>query len=332
MRRPHAWASAAVAALASVLIAAPPGHAQLLAPQPTQWTVAPPFARSNDARENISGAVCAVTQPAYRACLAVNDQKKYAQYFSVAGRTLVPGSVVRLLGEEADGDPDAEGAAYHDGYFYVVGSHGRGRHNGKLGAASFLVFRFPAALQSGKAAFGEIAPAVQTSARLRDAVRTTEPLVSFAEKPLNANGANIEGVAVDDGRLYVGFRAPTLEGRAFILSAALDGVFGGKPLAAKVHPLALGPGRGIRDLARVDGGILVLAGPAMEGQGGASVFLWNPAANALRKLADLGGIPAGAKAETLLALSQAPQQFNVLVMFDGIADGGPIEYRIPVPR
>lgn len=273
-----------------------------------------------------------MTQPAFRSCLAVNDQKKYAQFFSIFGNTIVPGSVVRLLGDGADGDPDAEGAAYHNGYFYVVGSHGRGRHSGKLGAASFLVFRFAAIMQSGNAAADEIAPAVQTSAKLREVIRTAEPLGPFAEKLLNANGANIEGIAVDGERLYVGFRGPSLEGRAFILSAALDGVFGGKSLAAKVHALALGPGRGIRDLARVDGGLLVLAGPAAEENVPASVFLWNPASGALKKLADLGGIPAGAKAETLLALGQTPQQYSVLVLFDGIANGRPTEYQIPIPR
>jgi hypothetical protein len=293
--------------------------------------VAPAFAKNNEARENISGAACAVSQPRFRSCLAVNDQKKYAQFFSIFGNTIVPGSVMRLLGDEADGNPDAEGVAYHNGFFYVVGSHGRGRHSGKLSAASFLVFRFAAIMQSGKSA-DEIAPAVRISAKLREAIRAAETLGPFAEKPLSENGVNIEGIAVDGERLYIGLRGPTLEGRAFILSAALDGVFGSKAVAAKVHRLALGPHRGIRDLARVDGGILVLAGAATDEPVLASVHLWNPASGALKKLAELGGIPVGGKAESLLVLRQTPQRYHVLVLFDGIADGQPTEYVIPIPR
>lgn len=326
MQSPQTFAAAALGFVALAVSA----HAQSLAPERTPWTVAPAFAKSDDARENISGAACAVSQPAFRSCLAVNDQKKYAQFFSILGNTIVPGSVVRLLGDDAGGNPDAEGVAYDKGYFYVVGSHGAGRRKGKLSAESFLVFRVPAIMQTGAA--DEIAPAIQTSAKLREAIRTAEPVGPFAEKPLNANGVNIEGIAIVGDRLYVGLRGPSLEGRAFILSAALDGVFGDKPLATKVHRLALGPGRGIRDLVRVDGGILVLAGPAIEQQVPASVYHWNPASGALKKLADLGGIPAGAKAETLLALRQAPQQFHVLVLFDGIANGQPTEYVIAVPR
>ena len=289
--------------------------------------MAPSFGKGANARENISGAVCTATEPAFRSCLAVNDQEKYAQLFSMTGKTIVPGAVVRLLDNTADGDPDAEGAAYDQGYFYVAGSHGLSRKKAKLTASSFFVFRFPALSQTGKA--NEITAAVQTSAKLRDAIRTAEFIGPFAEKPLAANGVNIEGIAVDAGRLYVGFRGPSLEGRAFVLSAAVDGVFGSQNLAAKVHPLALGPGRGIRDLARVGGGILVLAGPAVEENVPASVFLWNPASGALKKLADLSGIPAGAKAETLLVLGQTPQHYDVLVMFDGISNGGPVEYLVP---
>ena len=301
--------------------------AQSIAPQAAQWSVAPSFGKGANARENISGAACTATEPAFRSCLAINDQEKYAQLFSITGKTIVPGAVVRLLDNSADGDPDAEGAAYDQGFFYAVGSHGLSRKKAKLTVASFLVFRFPALSQTGKA--GEIAAAVQTSSKLREAIRAAEFVGPFAEKPLNANGANIEGIAVDAGRLYVGFRAPSLEGRAFVLSAAVDGVFGSGNLAAKVYPLALGPGRGIRDLARVDGGILVLAGPAAEEQVPASVFLWTPSSGTLKKLADLSGIPAGAKAETLLLLGQTPQHYDALVMFDGISNGGPVEYLIP---
>lgn len=299
---------------AVALFSASASSAQTVNPESAYWSVAPAFSKSDDARTNISGAACASAQ----SCLAVNDQKKYAQFFSISGNKIVPGALVGLLPDGADGDPDGEGAAYDTGYFYVIGSHGLSRKKGKFEKESFLVFRFK---RGG---------AVEKSARLREAMRAAQPIAPFAEKPLNANGANIEGIAVAGGRLYAGFRGPSIDGRAFILDAAVDGIFGIAPLDTKVHALALGAGRGIRDLARVDDGVLVLAGPVTEGGGGPSVFHWN-AAGALKKIADLGGTLPGAKAETLLLLEQQPQRYRVLVMFDGPANGQPTEYLLPRP-
>jgi hypothetical protein len=306
--------------------------AQTIAPQPVHWSVSPAFAKDAEARQNLSGAACAPTQPPFQSCLVVNDQKKYAQFFSIAGNTIVPGAVIRLLGDNADSDPDAEGVAYHEGYFYVVGSHGVGRVNAKLNS-SFLIFRFKVNAQTGKPAFevsdSQVASAIQKSGALRPALRAVETIGPYAEKPLNANGVNIEGVALDGGRIYLGFRGPSLEGRAFIVSAATDGLFGIAPLEAKVHALALGPSVGIRDLAKVDGGILVLAGAVNDQEIVPAVFLWNAASGALKKLGELGGTPPGAKAETLLVLEQQPQRIRVLVLHDGPANGEPMEYWLP---
>lgn len=316
----------------ALFLAASPVLAQIVAPESVHWSVAPAFAKNAEARQNISGAACAPTQPPFQSCLAVNDQKKYAQFFSVAGNKIVPGAVIRLLGDNAATDPDAEGAAYHDGYFYVTGSHGVGRKNGKENS-SFAVFRFKVNARTGKPAFevtdSRVVSAIEKSGALRAAIRRAETIGPYAEKPLDANGVNIEGIAVDGGRLYVGFRGPSVEGRAFILSAAVEGLFGVKDMAPKVHALALGPATGIRDLARVDGGLLVLAGPVNEQQAAPAVYRWNAASGSLKKLAELSGTPPGAKAETLLVLEQQPQRTRVLVMYDGPANGQPTEYLLP---
>src|SRR3954463_15508836 len=100
------------------------------------WSVQGDFAKSEQARTNLSGPACATKAPPFRSCLIVNDQKNYAQFFAIKGTRLVPGKVIRLRDEGAEGDPDAEGAAYHNGYFYVIGSHGRTRHGDKPNDAS----------------------------------------------------------------------------------------------------------------------------------------------------------------------------------------------------
>jgi hypothetical protein len=309
-----------------------PASAQTVAPQTVHWSVIPGFAKDAEARQNISGAACATTNPPFRSCLAVNDQKKYAQFFSVADNKIVPGGVIRILGNNAATDPDAEGAAYYDGYFYVVGSHGVGRMNAELNS-SFVVFRFKVDGQTGKPAFEvtdrEVARQIEKSFALRAAIRSAPFVGPYAEKPLNANGVNIEGVAVDGDRIYFGFRGPSVDGKGFILSAAIDGLFGIKPVDAKVFALPLGATTGIRDLARVEGGLLVLSGSVNDQDITPAVWLWNPASGALKKFGDLGGTPPSAKAETILVLGEDPQRYRVLVMHDGPANGEPMEYWLP---
>ena len=320
--------------LAALLLPAP-ASAQTIAPQQVQWSVNPPFSKDSEARRNISGAACAPTQPLFASCLAVNDQKRYAQFFSIAGTTIVPGAVISLLGDQADTDPDAEAVAFHDGFFFVTGSHGVTRVHAKENS-SFLVFRFKVNAQTGKPDFlvtdREVNPAIQKSGALRTTIRVAEHVGPFAEKALNANGVNIEGLALDGDRIYFGFRGPSVDGRAFILSAKTDGLYIAlTPLEPKTHVLALGGNVGIRDLARVDNGLLVLSGAVNDQDIAPAVFLWEPASGALKKLGALGGTPPGAKAETLLVLEQQPQRYRVLVLHDGPANGAPLEYWLPKP-
>jgi hypothetical protein len=327
--RVHALSLLGFAALLAVCSATP------TASQST-WSVDPQFGKSEDARMNISGAACAKTTPPFQSCLAINDEKKYAQFFAINGTKTVPGCTVRLLGDDADHDPDAEAAAYDDGFFYVIGSHGQSRHHpGRLRDESFLVFRFEVNRQTGKPAFDscddKFNPAVKSSAKLRDAIKIAPKIGPFAEKALIAErGVNIEGIAVKDKRMYLGFRAPSIDGKGFIMSVAVNGVFGADALDANVIELSLGTDTGIRDLAGVDGGLLVLAGPMRDEAVPYAVFHWDEARGA-RKLMnlDMSGIPADAKAETLLVLEEQSQSYRALIMFDGIENGGPREISVP---
>src|SRR3954464_2721240 len=85
-------------------------------------------------------------------------------------------------------------------------------------------------------------------------------------RDLEPNGLNLEGLAVVGGMLYAGLRAPSLDGSAFIVSTDVEPLFTpDTPLVPRVIPLALGRDTGIRDLALLpDGRLLVLAGPAQD--------------------------------------------------------------------
>lgn len=98
-------------------------------------------------------------------------------------------------------------------------------------------------------------------------------LQPFADRRLENNGVTIEGIAIRRDRLLAGFRGPTLpNGRAAVLSVALDSLFGNGAAAPQLHRLRLGDGQGVRDLAPYRNGILVLAGPTADGPGRYGVF------------------------------------------------------------
>jgi hypothetical protein len=308
--------------------------AQTVAPEPQQWVVKPDFAKKPDARKQISGAACVPTTPALRSCLAVNDEKKYAQFFSIDGNTLVPGAFIRLRGEKEPGDPDAEGVAYGGGYFYVIGSHGRSRHGDEDNDSSYNVFRFKVDPATGKTPFkpsDDDVVGVDPSGKLRDLIAGTAPLDKFFNKPLKDGGLNIEGLAVENGRMFIGFRGPSIDKSAYIMSVDAEAVFKGPLPVSKVDPLPLGENVGIRDLAAVDGGLLVLAGPMREEDVPYSILLWDTNSRTIKKKFGVLGsasIPKGAKAETLLVLETGPNHYRVLVMFDGAKNGGPISFRL----
>jgi hypothetical protein len=306
-----------------------------LKPEPTKWKVSEPFKKSDEARTNLSGAACAPKVPPFKFCVVVNDQKKYAQFFSINENTIVPGKVIRLVGDNAGGDPDAEGAAYDDGKFYITGSHGRSRnHPDDHNESSYVVLRFSVNKTTGEPTFPvseSTVVGVDPSHRLRDVLK--DKLSGFFDKPLDQNGANIEGIAVQDGRMYLGLRGPSDNDTAFIISVDADAMFTpGKDLDASVKPLALGSSTGIRDLAAVSGGLLVLSGPVNKQAVTPAVRHWNPktgalGAPAILELPDLG---TELKAETLLILRDADTEpWRALLIFEGPLDGAPTEYLIP---
>lgn len=321
-----------------VLAGAAPARADMLEPQSPAWQLSEPFKKSSDARTNISGAACATTDTSISSCLVVNDEKKYAQFFAIEGTTIKPGKVIRLLSDQASGDPDAEGAAYDqgEGYFYVVGSHGRKRHHPEdSNPTSYHVFRIPVDKATGKPPFpisdDEVVGVEASATRLRGAIKDALP--AAYDKPLGDNGANIEGIAVAGGRMYLGFRGPSDDGKAYVLSVDAKAVFTeDKPLDAKlIDPLLpLGATTGIRDLAAVSGGLLLLTGPVNEQPITPAVVFYDTNRGKLGPSHTLKVADTAAKAESLLVLGDVSgQPWRVLVMFDGPENGSPTQYLVP---
>jgi len=301
----------------------------------TAWKDGPHFAGKKKVRRSISGAACAPVSPPM--CIVALDEKTRTQFFTISGRKLKPGPVMAIIDDDGDGDPDLEAAAYADGFFYLLGSHGLSRKKNAFHPSSFLAFRFPVDRSTGEPGFDisadRTAPEIVRSDRLRAVISSAPGAIGdYAEAPLGkkAGGVNLEGLAVIGKRMYLGFRGPSTGGWAYILSVDVDGLFGDGDLAPAISTLNLGHDTGIRDLAAVSGGLLILAGPVQE-KGPYAIFRWD-LNNPPQKLRELKMPGSGAKAETLLVLDQSDGGYDVLVLYDGIADGGPREYRLPVSR
>lgn len=319
-------------------------------------------ASSQDKARGISGMAClGNSADASRDCFVVNDEERFVEVATLTSAGLTAtGKAIDLVkkGETGEGilgvvrDPmckdkngvvktdkfdefDGEGVAIRDDTVYVVGSHSCSG-GGKYKPSSFLLARF----KPGNPTSSEI---VERSWRLADALLATE-LGSAYGMP-KGEGTNVEGVAVLGGRLYVGLRTPVRQELSFIVSAPIADLFapgfeGLTPAVVETIPVKLGTNSGIRDLAALDDGrLLILSGPTVE-QDEVEYKLWlleRPTVDTTKKfLATVTTSTRGkdgkrAKAETIAVLEQAADRLKLLVLYDNIDEGEPTLYEIRLP-
>lgn len=288
--------------------------------------------------EDVSGLSCSATVGFPRACLIIDDNIQAAQIITLEDGKLLAGAMVPLISNAFEGkalELDGEGVAYADGAFYVIGSHGHPRDKDhELDAtndAERIAAHIAAASQIAKVtvATNDKATVDTTVLSLAKAIQDQPDLKNFAGKRLEENGVTIEGIAIKDGQLFAGFRGPVLPGgHAVVLAVSLEGLATGGDLKSKVFKLPLGEGIGIRDLARNDDRILVLAGPGPDTAGVYTVFSWDGAGDTVTSLVSLTGIPEAGdnrKAEVILPL--ADKKF--LILFDGEKEGGALAITLP---
>jgi hypothetical protein len=301
------------------------------------------------ATEDMSGIACTTDTGFPRTCLVIDDELQAAQVVTLTEGNIAAGRLIKLTDDQLNGKPvelDGEGVAYADGFFYVIGSHGRPRNSGAAvsaeemaGVAARITASSKLARLRFDAASGEIAPQpedVKISTSLRTLIDAEPAFALFKDKPLENGGITIEGIAIYKDRLLAGFRGPSVDGKgAVILSAALGHFFDGQAADAKVHFVPLGPGRGVRDLAPYDNGILILAGPVGDVEGTYSVFWWDGASAEAKLLRDLPAYRSKKdkqwKPEGLLPLDRNAEGVRVLLLLDGPKDGAPRTERLPYP-
>jgi hypothetical protein len=99
-------------------------------------------------------------------------------------------------------------------------------------------------------------------------------------------------------------------------------------------------GAGVRSLARVGDGFLVLASPERQAKERSAIFHWNgldqvpgrgSRGGRLERLLDLEPVRGGAP-EGLTVVAEEADHYEVIVIHDGIPNGYPLRLRVPRPR
>ena len=292
-------------------------------------------------RRSLSGIACAANGQNKTLCLLAFDEGAAAQFAELTAQgagSLKPSGVSLPLGRAKD-ELDAEGAATDGKYFYVTGSHAVKRSDCAANPASRHVLRIARDPVTGLAAEPL---ALRDSNRLPSLVANLPELRKSLDKKacLGQGGLDVEALAVGRGRLWFGLRGPTGADTAFIVSVDADAFFDGGDAKPKVHTVHVGPGRGLRDMVAVRDGILLLAGPDDDPRHAAvpwALLHWDdtaagPAPKPLATL-DLSGVALRKcdkeiKPEALTVLAESPTHYKLLVLSDGLCDGGPLVFDI----
>lgn len=266
------------------------------------------------------------------------------------------------------GDPleeaDVEGLSVSDGYLWVVGSHSLKRSKpDKAGDDQdkalallttvtreenrFLLGRLPLARLSDsgpellhETADGRRAGTVafrKKGSALSRLLRKDAHIGPFMSAPSKDNGLDVEGLAVDGERVFLGLRGPVLRGWAIVLELR---VHANKKGELKLKKLPNGAryakhfidldGLGVRSLM-IDGrDFVILAGPTMDLDGPVRIYRWSGGLRALEssvvprnRIKRLMELPFGegadhAEGATMLALAHGEPQ-RLVVAYDSPA-------------
>ncbi len=269
-------------------------------------------------------------------CLVGADEGRSVQVVALsrADKTLTALRTVDLL---SSGDEiDIEAIAVEGDAYYIVGSHGIAKKSGDVQSNRYRLFRLKVEPSTG---LPSTAPGGLSVTSLSEILRTDPVLGPHFGKPLQQRGVSIEGLAIRNGRLFVGLRNPNLDGYAHVIEVGADDIFATTTPSYVLHKLRLGAGLGIREIVAVREGFLIIAGNAgsepsteypetidyEEGRG-YSMFSWDGRRSQVSKIGPIPNAPA--KAEAMTVLEESADRVTVLILFDGVKNGRPSVYRI----
>lgn len=236
----------------------------------------------------------------------------------------------------ADLEVDIEGVAFSpdEQAYFVVGSHGLGKKKGDFQPDRHSIYRVEVDPRTGMVKKDGI-----RRGSLLPWLEKTPEIAPHVKQPLQQNGLNIEGLTWSNGKLFFGLRAPNKDGRGLVIELGTRDLFAGKPGPLKIHSIPVAKGRGIREIAAVRDGFVIITGnasaeaskkiPVSAAPGPDTRFellFWNGRETAVEAI---GQLPEnGGKGEALLVLEDGDTHVDLLVVFDGLLGGEPMSVRL----
>lgn len=326
-----------------------PGEPPLVRPIGKPWDSGNGFAfakKEEKTRKALSGIACTMNAAQERVCLMVFDEGWQARFATLGHHKLtIDPEEVKLKDPEKE-ELDAEGAATDGSYFYVTGSHSAKRNGCVENVHSRHVIRFRLDPATGRAQRSRKGKLVDDDDKGRLwSIMQSRPELRKHVREGDHCGVDIEGLAVSKGRLYFGFRSP-----AGILSVDAEALFKGGDPKVKLALVELGAGRGIRDMVAVEDGFLLLTGPDDDRKNQYTVNWridwWDGNSVTARTLAqlDLSALNEPRtlrkgksrackdndeiKPEAMTVLDRTPKADELLVLSDGMCDGGAMTFTV----
>jgi len=251
---------------------------------------------------------------------------------------------IELLSPTAGSEIDIEAVTVIGDTCYVMGSHGVAKNSGLFLEPRHTCFRFKVDPLTGRK-LGEI-----ERSSLKYLLQNDPIMQKYYGQVLQQRGVNIEGMAAKNGSLFIGFRAPSLNGRAHVIEIAPEELFSRKDRKEYVgRTVLLGPATGIREMVAIESGFLIVAGNAGSKPGdsedpdtetnvkdfdpdrGFSLFFWDGKSG----VQEIGEIPREGedyKVEAMTVLRETDSEIELLILSDGPPGGDPTVYRIRKTR
>lgn len=238
--------------------------------------------------------------------------------------TLFPG----LPGADSAREADVEALDIADGRLWICGSHSLTRRSSATTTKSLvdaMIYKRPSRRLLGSVALSEDGGNVTGPGKalpfkgegsLRAILGKFPHIVPFLRLPSKENGVDVEGLAMIRKTILIGLRGPVVENVALIAAITLDDKFGVAQRAPVLHFLDLG-GLGVRDLARWNSEVLIVAGPVSSASGPFKLFRWMPRRTSkIQTPAEVQDFGAGMdRPEAICAFARAGRP-GLLVLYD----------------
>jgi hypothetical protein len=193
-------------------------------------------------------------------------------------------------------EADLESVDVHGGKLWLCGSHSRVRHDEDFdGQANSAFRRRPSRHLLGSIKLSDGGEPIRESAKamaftgdgsIRRLLRANPVLTPFLDLPSKENGLDIEGLAVFPNSVLLGLRGPVVENHAIVASISRQQGLPTSESVVTLHKIDLG-GLGIRDLARSEDAVILLAGPVTSADGPYRIHAWDPSSGGISETATL---------------------------------------------